>query len=383
MLSVLFVESYPDALAGQQKTLTALLDRAAIHEMRTTILAPSPGAFADKLSAQGYDVDTVPQPSSIGIYGGAIYRYGLIRKLKMVQQGLQYLKQLRSYLLAGNFQAVFCNDLRGLLTVGFAARTVGLPVMIWDKLDKPHGFYDWFQLPIANRNLMISEGIKTKYPIWQRKLWRDRLKVVRDGISTTQFVKVAQSDVRRALGLTPSQVVLAIIGTVTERKGHDLILAAFRRAKETQNQLHLLVVGAPDESSIDFAAKLQASATEGVSWLGYREDIHELLSAIDILASPSRHEGMGRVNIEAMACEIPVIGSLGTGIAEVVVDGETGLLVDPSDTEALSDAIIRLSADPDLRRRMGRCGRARVLLEFDVDKQIDTVLEEIRKMVQP
>jgi len=375
-LPVLFVESYPQALAGQQETLTALLERAPQAGVDATVLTPAEGAFVERLRARGQKVDIVPQPGTIAAYGGAVYRYGPLRKLRMAFQVLGYVGQLRRHLRDQGYSAVFCNDMRGLL-VGLAARLAGIPVLIWDKLDKPHGLYDALQLPLASRNLMIAEGVGQKYPAWQRRCWRARMRVVRNGIDLSRFRRVERDSARASLGIDGSQIVLAIVGTITERKGHDLLLEALHKARVQDPRLQLLIIGQADDASATFAERMRATAPAGVSWLGHRDDLDTLLPAIDILVSPSRHEGMGRVNVEAMATQIPVIGSAGTGIAEVVVDGETGLLVDPTDSDALCKAILHLSGDADLRMRMGKAARARAEAEFDVTKQIDTVLREI------
>lgn len=386
-LSVLFVDSYPQVLAGQQETLTTVLGRTSHWDIVPTILTPAKGVFVDRLREQGYSVDILPQPTTIATYGGAVYGYNFLGKLRMVLQVFGYVARLRQDLRERSVHAVFCNDMRGLLTVGVAARLIGVPVLIWDKLDKPHGFYDALQLPLVARNLMITKSVAKKYPAWQRRIWKNRMKVIYDGIDTSRYsVDKLQNErdaSRAALALNTSDTVLAIIGTITKRKGHDLLLAALKRALLIDPSLRLLVIGAPSDESQNFAEEMYAAAPSGVHWLGYRSDIEALLPAIDIVVSPSRHEGMGRVNVEAMAAEIPVIGSSHTGIAEVVVDGETGFLIDPEDTDALSQAILSLSQDKALRAYMGKNARARAEAEFDATKQIDVVLQEIVKVARP
>lgn len=376
-MPIIFAESYPQALAGQQETLLALLDRAREAGIQTTVLAPGKGIFVDRLHALDHDVDLVLQPETIGTYGGAIYNYSLLRRLRMSLQLAGYLGRLLQYLRAKGGCVVFCNDLRGLLTVGLAARLAGIPVLIWDKLDKPHGFFDTLQLPLATRNLMIAHGVAKKYPSWQKKHWPHRMRVVRDGIDLSCYSSAGREDARSALGFASTDIVLAIVGTITERKGHDLLLSAMNEASAQDPRLRLLVIGRPDAASEEFAAQLRATASDTVIWLGYRDDVAKVLPAVDILVSPSRYEGMGRVNVEAMATEIPVIGSIGTGIDEVVIDGETGLLVDPTDTQAFSDAILRLSRSKALRVRMGKNARVRAIAEFDMTKQMDIVVQEI------
>jgi glycosyltransferase involved in cell wall biosynthesis len=378
----LFVESYPQALAGQQETLHALVGRAPGHGLAPTVAAPGDGAFLDRLRADGIAVAVRAQPATIGAYGGQVYRYGPAAKLAMALAVARYILRLRGWIARLGVQAVFCNDLRGLLIFGAAARLAGRPVVLWDKLDKPHGLYDWLQLPLASRNLTIADAVTAKYPRVLRRVYRRRIRRVPNGIAIARFRDADGTALRRGLGLGADDVAAAIVGSVTPRKGHDLLWPAFERARQAAPNLHLLVVGSTAAADAEFGRTLEARGTANVHWVGPRTDMPQVMAAIDILVSPSRHEGMGRVNVEAMAAGKPVVGSAGTGIAEVVVDGETGFLVDPTDTGALAGRLTRLAGDPDLRRRMGAAGRARAEAEFDADRQLAKVLDILHEVAR-
>lgn len=382
MIPVLFVDSYPQAVAGQQETLTALLSACPDHGIAPTIAMPGEGIFADRLRGAGYPVEIQLQPTRIGAYGGAVYRYGPRQRLQMAGQVAGYVWRLRSWMKARRFDAVYVNDMRALLTFGLAARLLGVPVLLWDKLDKPHGLYDALQLPLVSRNLMIAEAVAAKYPSWQRRLWRGKMRVVRNGIDLSRFHPGDRGAARARLDLAPEAVVLGIVGTICERKGHDRLLSAFAEARTECPELTLVIVGTHEAESRDFGARLRAEAVENVHWFGRRDDIPEILPAFDFLVSPSRNEGMGRVNVEAMACALPVIGAAGTGIAEVVCEGETGFLVDAGDGAALKAAIVKLAGDPDLRSRMGQAGLQRARDTFEVGRQTGQVLTELLKLAR-
>ena len=130
-----------------------------------------------------------------------------------------------------------------------------------------------------------------------------------------------------------------------------------------------------------------AGLRDRVIFTGFREDIPELLASFDIFVLPSRSEGFGRVNLEAMAMARPVISTNIGGIPEIVLDGITGILVPPGDSEALSRAITVLLDDPHLRERMGREGRRRVEKHFSLQTHVrriqeiyDGILERARTM---
>ena len=104
-----------------------------------------------------------------------------------------------------------------------------------------------------------------------------------------------------------------------------------------------------------------------VHLLGERRDVPELLARADVFVLSSASEGMPVSVLEAMAAGLPVVGSKVGGIPELVVDGETGLLVEPGDPDELAAAIGRLAADPELRRQLGEAGRERAQGRFALD----------------
>jgi glycosyltransferase involved in cell wall biosynthesis len=272
---------------------------------------------------------------------------------------------------------VYCNDMRGLLTAGIAARCLGLPVMIWDKLDKPHGWMDWLQLPLVRKNIIISKAVLRKYPAWQVRLLRNRIELVHEGADLERFQ--GTKSVRRTLGLGEGDLVLALIGSVTERKGHDRIFSLWPDLSAAFPSLRLWVVGGT-EADGKYMENLPNKNHPGVRFLGFREDIPDLLESIDILLIPSRNEGLPLVVMEAMAASRPVIGSDAGGIPEVVLDGVTGLVVRGDDGEGWKAAIGRLASSPELRAQMGLAGRKRVEAEFNRPAQMKKVLEHLLDM---
>jgi len=108
--------------------------------------------------------------------------------------------------------------------------------------------------------------------------------------------------------------------------------------------------------------------------------VDELRSA-DVLLHSSLSEGVPTVVLEAMACELPVVVTDVGGVREAVTDGVKGLLVPPRDPAALADALERLWLDPDLRARLGRAGRERVLREFTLERQLDSLDSIYRSLI--
>ncbi len=380
MKKILFVESYPHVLFGQQRILLSMLDACKKADIEPLVVATAEGPFVEEVRSRSIPIIFFPYPELLFSYGGAIYRYKGFRFLRMLWQLIGYIGQIRSKLRPLSLEGVYCNDMRALLTVGIAARSLGLPVLIWDKLDKAHGWMDWFQLPLVTQNLIISKAVTRKYPKWQTILMGRKIVLAYEGADLERADKAVS--IRRTIEPNEGAIVLAIVGTITYRKGHDRILSIWPELIKLFPSLRLWVVGttAGNKEDQEYLESLPNREHPGVQLLGMREDVPNLMRSIDILLVPSRQEGFGLVIVEAMAASRPVIGSATGGIPEVIADGETGLVVDGEDSSAWLDAISRLAASSELRSKMGKAGRERVELLFNKPRQISEVLRHCAGM---
>ena len=164
---------------------------------------------------------------------------------------------------------------------------------------------------------------------------------------------------RARLGLSPDAYVVAGVGRLVPIKGFDLLVAALAALAARVPDARLLLVGDGVQRE---ALQAQAAALGVAGRLqicGAATDVIGVLSAVDVLAAPSRNEGMGRVLVEAMALGLPVVGTRVGGISDVIVDGECGLVVPPEDPGALAEALIDLGLDVGRRRKLGEGARPR------------------------
>jgi len=108
-----------------------------------------------------------------------------------------------------------------------------------------------------------------------------------------------------------------------------------------------------------------------VHFLGWRQDVPQIMAGLDVLLMPSLREGFGLSMLEAMGQGVPIIGSAVSAIPEVIADGETGLLCPARDVDALAAAMAKLLTDPALRERMGAAGRARLEAHFRAERMVN------------
>ncbi|MGI8667077.1 MAG: glycogen synthase [Jatrophihabitans sp.] len=223
----------------------------------------------------------------------------------------------------------------------------------------------------------VSTGMRadilTAYP----RIDPARVHIIANGIDTELYRPVPDRDVLERFGLRTDQPIVLFVGRITRQKGVAHLVAA---AAEFAPGVQLgLCAGSPDtpELAAEIAAgvaRLQAER-EGVCWIQQmlpRPELLQLLTAADVFICPSIYEPQGIVNLEAMACETAVVASRVGGIPDVVIEGETGLLVDlmdegadPREFEAgLAAAVNELIGDPARLRAMGLAGRHRAVSEY-------------------
>lgn len=378
MKRVLFVESYPHVMMGQQKTLTKLLDRCKDRNIYPIVACTDEGVFSQYVRNEGFETLIIPYPDKINVYGGQIYHYSLVDKLKTYFQVIEYIFSLIKFLKTNKIDTVYCNDMRGLLTVGVAAKLCFIPVVIWDKLNKPHGWLDKLQLPLVSKNIIISDSITTKYPTIQTKIFSAKIHKIMEGVFLDEFSNY--DSIRSEFGCHSSDIVLAIVGSISERKGHDRIFDIFPDLVKSNPNIKLWVVGDADENPKDqsFLQSLPNKDHPNITFLGYRNDLSNVMNSIDILVVPSRFEGLGMVILEAMASKKVVVGSKCGGIPEVIQDGKTGYLFDGNSSAALKNILLNLSANDSLRQSMGAEGYNRAFKYFNRNSQLNKVLDLLR-----
>jgi glycosyltransferase involved in cell wall biosynthesis len=161
---------------------------------------------------------------------------------------------------------------------------------------------------------------------------------------------------RLAIGTSVSTIVYLFVGRVTREKGIFDLLSAFHRVASAITGVELWIVGPKEEV---FETNLKGFADEaasGVRWLGSTDKPEEYMAAADLLVLPSYREGFGTVIIEASACQLPIIAYKTEGVVDAVLDGNSGVLVSKYDVELLSQEMIRLASNDELRYQMGLNG---------------------------
>ena len=270
--------------------------------------------------------------------------------------------------------------------------TLHHPITVDRDLDLAHASNAWrrftlrrwygflgMQMEVARqipRHLTVSESSRRDISA-QMGVPIDRLNIVPVGVDPTVFAP------RPQIARVPGRLMTTASADVP-MKGLAPLLEALAKVRTEANNAHLVVIGKPKEKSKIPRLIGRLGLTDAVEFVSgvTTERIVELYAEAEVACVPSLYEGFSLPAVEAMACGVPVVGTTGGAVPEVIgTDGETGLLVPPSDPDALAGAILRALRDAPLRARIGAAGRARALERFTWRQTAVGTVEQYRALL--
>ncbi|CAM5777857.1 glycosyltransferase family 4 protein [Castellaniella caeni] len=265
--------------------------------------------------------------------------------------------QTRAILRAGRFDVLNTHSRRDTLLAGVAARLAGTPLIVRTRhlAVRPKSLlaYTWVPHCVTT----VSEHVRRL--LIERGAAPDRVATVYSPIALPP--PVAQSTLRAELRLPDAAVVVGCVAVLREKKGHRALIDAMAGLLRQRPDVFLVLVGDGSPTFEALQAYVHSLGLQAkVLFTGRRNDIANVLAAFDLFALATEQEASGTVFVEAAAAGLPVIGTDVGGVAEMLHDGVTGLLVPLHDQTALADAIQALVDDPARRRAMGQAGQRAV-----------------------
>jgi glycosyltransferase involved in cell wall biosynthesis len=188
--------------------------------------------------------------------------------------------------------------------------------------------------------------------------------------------------IREELGAAPADVVVGTIGRLVGEKGYRELIPAARAVRSRFAHARFVAIGDRDAAKDDALSEAEIEdAADTVTFLGWRDDVVDVLASMDVFVLPSWREGVPRSAIEAAAMALPSVLSDIPGCRQVARDGVEALFVTPRDPKALTGAIEALVADPGRRSSMGTAARARALDRFDERRIVATIAERYERLL--
>ena len=356
-------------IGGAETSLLLLLKHLDRNKYTTVVALPAEGTLNKQLRALGVQVITTPLHT--------VHLKGL-NPLPYLSTVWRLVKIIRRE----GVDLVHANDTTTNQYGVVAAKLSGVPIIchlrsLSRKSDVVRGLLPWTDHLIANsyataRTYLACKGTPEK------------VTVIYNGVDLADYCldNDARAKLRKHFNVSDETFLMGIVGRVTEAKGHHVLIQALAAVRNMHDDVCLAVIGPLNpafhsdfQRDTRFVTELrQLIATLGldghVSFWGEQRSMAPIYQALDLLVVSTFEESFGRVLIEAMAVEKPVIASAVGAIPEIIDDSMNGLLIPPGDVPRLAEAICAVKNDPGMGRRMGKEGRRRVEKFFSIESNV-------------
>ncbi|MCL2144428.1 MAG: glycosyltransferase [Endomicrobia bacterium] len=302
--------------------------------------------------------------------GGSLDPVGIFRLIKIIKKyniDIVHVHQGKLYwqsIIAG----IFCPKTK---------------IIFHRRQDTRHGFYSRLHYRLADAVITVSKAVADGL-IKYEKVPSDKVYVVYNGLNFDKFdINADCADIIKTYDLKGKTVIGTAAAIVDFKgKGQIYLIEAAKKLRQHYPDLRYLIVGAGAgiEKQKEYAKSL--GVDDIVYFTGYREQVQKFILAMDIFCLLSWDtEGVGNVLIEAQALGKPVIGTDIGGIPETFIDGKTGILIKPSDTDETAEAIKIFIEDPEKAKRFGKCGKEFVEKKFTIDNMVKEVTGVYNKVM--
>jgi glycosyltransferase involved in cell wall biosynthesis len=330
---------------GAEKNFVELALRLDRRRFRPSVVSLAPyGKLTQRLLDADIPVETLSMTSSTSLFSALVKWRSIVRRDRP--------DLIVSFLVHANLLARVVGKLEKVSAIVSCHRVAETGRRARTAVDR--ATKSW-----ADRHLCVSNGVAR----WVERTLREpteRIEVIPNGVDPSE-VDRANPLPLQSFGFSPDDRLLLFAGRLHEQKGVDRLLDSLGRLKSAGVDLlkfGLLIAGdGPLRKALESLTS-RLGLNDRVRFLGRRDDLPALYRSVSGFALSSRYEGMPNVVLEAMAARLPVIATRVEGTEDLVVDGQTGLLVD--DERSLDSAIIDWLMNPDRHRRFGEVGRMRI-----------------------
>lgn len=357
-------------IGGSERVLIEMVRFVQDNSFDPTVIVPFEGNLKPEL--ESYGIKVLIKPLEWWITPKRPRKWW---RLYMYLEGLpKRVREIAKILHEENIAIVHSNN--GITIEGaLAAKITGRP-HVWHHHNiyrKDPGFDPWFpfwSIPYvfhALSDVLVCCSNFTAMELFPKNLRRN-LHVIYNPIDTLKLDPTPpQQDMREELCLPFKTPLVGLLGRVQALKGQLEFIEAAARVRGVIPNANFLLAGTANDAYLKQVRQriLQLNANDYIHYIGYRLDYGDIMKSLDVYVVASKLENLPMVALEAMACGKPVVATRCGGITEVVVDKETGILVDVDNIVKLADAIIDLLSRPDRGASLGIRGRKRAELLFD------------------
>ncbi len=375
---VLYLNPASD-IGGAERSLLGMLQNMDRFRFEPHVLLWKDGELRRHLESLSVPVHLILLPPALLRVGRKSSVFYLFRSFLTIFPLLMFYWKAFCLIRKNSFSIIHSN---GLKTHFFSipVRMLSSAKLIWHvrEMVSFRGFYPvlWRCLKLGIPHKVIANSHAVKMDILSKgDPGRTEIQVIYNGIDTSRFFPVETNPHR-------DYIQLGIFSPLAPIKGFEPLFQVVAKLKARGQTIRLWVVGQSFYDTVghqdyeDVLKQLarQLGLSHEVEFLGFQEDVADLMHQCDIVVQPSlQPEGFGRTVAETMACGVPVIAANRGGIPEIMEDGTHGFLIDPEDVEQFANAVENLIEQPELRAQMGRSGVERIREHFSLNSYVDQI----------
>jgi glycosyltransferase involved in cell wall biosynthesis len=369
--TVLFVHGIGE-IGGAERELLIILDHLSGMGYRPNVVCPDQGKLAEEL-----------QRRSVEACGGLFPPW---RKWYAYPQRGPAIHRLRQLLEARQPALIHVNDIWWVpQTLRARAGSGGslIPLVAHVRQGIESRKVRLYELDQADLVMAVSHRVERS--LQEGGVRPERIETVHSGLDLRKIQDNGDPlTVRSRFGISPDVPLLGTVANLFHVKGLDMMIKAMPAILRLSPRCHYIIVGKGDvayETELrDLTKRLGVDGH--VHFAGFQESVYPILEALDLYVHPARMEGFGIALLEAMAMGRAVVATRAGGIPEIVIEGETALLVAPGDPEALASAVSALLGDPMRRTAFGKAGRRRVEERFTVEVMMGTITRAYARLLE-
>lgn len=377
MQNILFIHQSAE-LYGSDKTLLYLVANLDKNKFFPIVILPNDGPLKVELEKENVKVIIAPV---LKLYRKMFTPSNLLKFVNDYFKGTKTIKAIKK---EHKIDFIYSNTLAVLL--GFFYCFFHKTKHIWhvhEIIESPTIFTKAFRFFLNNstNTVIIHNSIATSN-FWNCK---GKNQVIWNGIATFPEINSEKKEtIRKTILNSNNEVIFALVGRISRWKGQMLLLDTFNELIKKHQNIKLVYIGSAPPNQEHFLHSLKEKISEydllnNVEIIPFQENINQLWQSIDVAVVPSTEpEPFGMVAIEAMFAKKPVVAANHGGLMEIVVNNETGFLVEPNNKTALNEALEKLINNPELRTTFGENGFQRATENFSIEnyvRKIEDILE--------
>jgi glycosyltransferase involved in cell wall biosynthesis len=353
---------------GTETMLLQIARRLQARGHRTIVLSLKPvGRIGQQLRQHGIPVDSLNMPENMTIKD---FVTGIRHMTRWMRE--QHFDLVHSFLPRSNIMSRIANKWSGVTKIHLSSERA-------IDLERSRAIVLLNRLTSSMTDAFIAVSPVVRDILIQReKISPEKITIISNGIDLTSLDASSPNEIRSELNIGSGQLVISSVGRLHREKGHIYLLRALAELRHEWPDVCAVIVGEGPEADNLRREADTLSGADNVRFLGFRADVVKMIRASDLFVLPSLEEGFPVTALEAMACSRPIVATEVGSLPFIVVSGQTGLLVPPKNTRALSNAICQLLREPGTREQMGR----RALNHVETYFTLEGVLAQLENLYQ-